>query len=680
MNWRTLCVSCMQNDSGEPVCPKCGSPFDLPPKNTLQLKPRTMLRDQYLIGRALGHGGFGVTYLAWDIGLESRLALKEYLPSGVAGRGSGETKVLAYSESTQQEFEWGLDRFLEEARTLKKFAAFPGIVSIDTVFRDNGTAYLVMEFLDGWTLEEFIKRRDGRITFETALRIMLPVIDALCAVHAESVLHRDISPDNIHLTRDGKVKLIDFGAARNALSQKSRNLSIILKEGYAPEEQYRASGIQGPWTDVYATAATIYHCVTGVIPQPALDRLAEDKVRRPSEMGINIDPAAEGAIMVALSLKASDRFQSMEDFKEVLSGSKSVTAIIGTARAGSAQAGTGQALDANDLPRSIGLPQSPIPPSAQPLPAPPPPRAPVPPTPATPGRRWLVPGGLGIIAVIAIVVAMTMHRPAPVPPAPVADKNSPVEPSPAVPNPVPDKPADPAPPDPSSPNPVTSPIPNPIPSPSTPANPKPDAGPSPNLPPPANPGRNARGGPGPASPASINPPSGDYDSLMAQAKVAWSQRQYAQVQTLFRQGIKMDPNKPRAYSGLAELQLYIFNDLTGATQNAQAALARGGDAVFHVQHDHSSNTFTVACTGKLYVSQTGVRFTPDTGSHAFSARKAEIREIRKNRPFTIGIRQKPVDLHAFHIRLANGQNYNLAPSSRSSEGERELIFTLLGEG
>ncbi len=235
---------------------------------------------------------------------------------------------MPYSEHTQQEFEWGLDRFLEEARTLKKFSGQPGIVSVDTIFRENGTAYLVMEFLDGLTLEEFLKRRDGSITFETALRIMIPVIDALSIVHAEGVLHRDISPDNIYLTRDGKVKLIDFGAARNALSQKSRNLSIILKEGYAPEEQYRASGIQGPWTDVYATAATMYHCVTGHIPQPALDRLAEDKVQAPSAMGIEIDPAAERALLTGMALKASERFQSMEDFKSVLTGSSTVTEIL----------------------------------------------------------------------------------------------------------------------------------------------------------------------------------------------------------------------------------------------------------------------------------------------------------------------------------------------------------------
>src|SRR5580658_3534573 len=321
MNWKTLCVNCMQNDTGDAICPKCGSPFDLPPKNTLQLKPRTMLHDQYLIGRALGHGGFGVTYLAWDIGLETRLAVKEYLPHGVVGRSAGETKVSAYSEQTQQEFEWGLDRFLEEARTLKKFSSSPGIVAVDTIFRDNGTAYLVMEFLDGWTLEEFLERRGGKILFETALRIMLPVIDALITIHGDGVLHRDISPDNIHLTRDGKVKLIDFGAARNALSQKSRNLSIILKEGYAPEEQYRASGIQGPWTDVYAMAATLYHAITGRIPQPALDRQAQDKLQWPSQMGIEIEPRIEAALMKALSIKAGDRFQSMEDFKAALTGS-----------------------------------------------------------------------------------------------------------------------------------------------------------------------------------------------------------------------------------------------------------------------------------------------------------------------------------------------------------------------
>src|SRR5579862_3250566 len=320
MNPDKLCMGCMENDSGEPVCPKCGSPFNLTSLNSLQLPPRTLLHDQYLLGRALGHGGFGVTYLAWDIGLATRLAVKEFMPNGVAGRGGGMTEVIAYSDHTRAEFEWGLERFLEEARTLKKFKNFPGIVSIDTAFRDNGTAYLVMEYLDGSTLEDFLKKRGGKIPIETALEIMLPVMRALSAVHAEGILHRDISPDNIYLTRAGKVKLIDFGAARNALGQKSRNLSIILKEGYAPEEQYRASGIQGPWTDVYAMAATLYHAITGRIPQPALDRQAQDNLQWPSQQQIQIEPRIEAALMKALSIKAVDRFQSMEDFKAALTG------------------------------------------------------------------------------------------------------------------------------------------------------------------------------------------------------------------------------------------------------------------------------------------------------------------------------------------------------------------------
>ena len=235
------------------------------------------------------------------------------MPSGVAGRGSGEDKVSGYSDHSRQEFEWGLERFLEEARTLKKFSSHPGIVSVDTIFRENGTAYLVMEYLDGWALEEFLRKRDGKITFETAVRIPTPVLDALTVVHAEGILHRDTSPDNIYLTRTGKVKLVDFGAARNALGQKSRNLSIILKEGYAPEEQYRASGIQGPWTDVYAVAATLYHAITGQVPQPSLDRMAGDRLQPPSLLGVEIEPPMEAALMKALSIKAQDRVQSADD-------------------------------------------------------------------------------------------------------------------------------------------------------------------------------------------------------------------------------------------------------------------------------------------------------------------------------------------------------------------------------
>ncbi len=715
MNWKTLCMNCMQNDTGDPICPACGSPFDLPPKNTLQLKPRTLLHDQYLIGRALGHGGFGVTYLAWDIGLETRLAVKEYLPHGVVGRSAGETKVAAYSEQTQQEFEWGLDRFLEEARTLKKFSTFPGIVAVDTIFRDNGTAYLVMEFLDGWTLDEFLKRRGGRITFETALRIMLPVIDALSAIHADGVLHRDISPDNIYLTRDGKVKLIDFGAARNALGQKSRNLSIILKEGYAPEEQYRASGVQGPWTDVYATAATMYHCVTGKAPQPSLDRLAEDKVQRPSEMGIDIDSAAERAIMVGMSLRPGDRFQSMEDFKAVLTGSATVTAMMRayvpakeTAKDPAAigvapvvipvvdqgapwlQSPAGPPPPPAFAPPSSFSPPAPPPPSFSPPPAgfapppPPPPSfapspsfptppaafspppsfapAPIPPQASAPKQRWLLPVLIGFVALVVVAAGVAeRHRffPGPANPSanPATDPSNPATPAPTTPppaTPAPDPNAG-APPD-------APPPPNPDPS-------QPDA----STPNPANPPNAAP--PAPAQPAPAAAPAGpDYDTVIGQALAAGD---YTETQTQLLAVIKQFPKKPRAYAELGELELYSLNDLPSAAQHDQAAIAHGGEAVFHVRHDHSGDTFAAQCTGKLYISKSRVRFVPASGPHGFTAKKEDIKEVKKNK-MSGGFGFGRSDVRSFHVRLAT-QNYNLAGSSQTIDGERDLIVSLIGE-
>jgi serine/threonine protein kinase len=694
MDINKLCVGCMDNDTGDEICPKCGAPFDMLPKNSLQLKPRTILREQYLIGRALGHGGFGITYLAWDIGLATKLAVKEYMPNGVAGRASGATHVLAYSEATKQEFEWGLERFLEEARTLKRFGQYPGIVSVDTIFRENGTAYLVMEYLDGWTFEDFLKKRGGSVGVETALRILLPVIDALGPVHAEGILHRDISPDNIYLTRSGKVKLIDFGAARNALGQKSRNLSIILKEGYAPEEQYRASGIQGPWTDVYATGATLYHAITGHIPRPALDRLADDRLERPSAMGIEIDPQIEAALMKSLAVRASDRFQSMEDFRAALTGEVPVTPLP---------------------------PQSAIRPSA--FQAPPPPPAPisaVPPVPAplpavASGRpRWILPAGLGAAALAAVMIVVS-RQPIPGPTgasgatgasnsipsgssgtyasgssgSPTGATGAPTGPT-GVPTGPTGEPtgATGAPTGPTGrrhePTGATGARPTgaggdrSVPTGATGGNYEPTGatgspyvptGPtgSPYYPPQPT---GATGAPPPT------PPSGDYDSLMEQAKTSWDQRRYPQVMQILMQAIRLDPSRPRAYSGLGELQLYVLGDLGGAMQNYRTAYARNGEACFHVLHDHSAETFVKHCSGFLYVSRKGVRFVASDSNHGFNVSRGEIREARQN-TLRLSFRPQVIDMHSFHIKLATGQSYNFAPTSRFQQEERNLALGMI---
>jgi len=665
MNTQTLCVGCMENDSGLPECPTCGRPFDLPPRSPLQLKPRTLLHEQYLIGRALGDGGFGITYLSWDLGLESRLAIKEYMPNGVAGRSGGESKVVPYTEQTKQEFEWGLDRFLEEARTLKKFSNHPGIVAVDTVFKDNGTAYLVMEFLDGVTFEEFLARRGGHITFETAMRVVLPSMDALAAVHAEGILHRDISPDNIYLTRSGKVKLIDFGAARNALGQKSRNLSIILKEGYAPEEQYRASGIQGPWTDVYAMAATLYHAITGKIPQPALDRQAQDKLQWPSQLQIQIEPRIEAALMKALSIKASDRFQSMEDFKAALTGGVTSFASAPVGFATPAAVPMAAANHAPPPPPPIApstqaqVPPSYVPPTRAEPPAPPPPSSS-----SSSSAKWLwlmIPLAamlIGGAVLLTIFLPKLWHKENVIvaAPAPTVDNT-----------PIPTNPDAPAPANPDN---------------ATPANPD-DAKPAEDAA-----AKDAGTAPGTATAtdsgaAAADAPAADsgpsYDTLTGQGVSFLAAGDSDGAVNVYLQAIKLVPKNPKAYAALGELYLYTVGNLPEALKYYHAAIARGGVATFHVRHDRGGGNFTVTSDGRLLVSNSSVAFVSGGGTDSFKVSKGEVKEAKPNK--VVGLfSHGQVSLMAFHVRLASGKNYNFAPGSNFTLAERDLILTIIGKG
>lgn len=201
---------------------------------------------------------------------------------------------------------------------LAKFVNHPGIVSVRDYFKENNTAYLVMLYLEGITLKEYLEKRGGKIDYATALKIMMPVMDALRELHKIDMLHRDISPDNIYITGEGQVKLLDFGAARYAMGEHSRSLSVVLKPGYAPEEQYRSKGKQGPWTDIYAVGATLYKAITGTLPPEALDRLDEDTLELPSQNGIRIIPRAEQALLKAMSVRAGGRFQDMETFQQAL--------------------------------------------------------------------------------------------------------------------------------------------------------------------------------------------------------------------------------------------------------------------------------------------------------------------------------------------------------------------------
>lgn len=302
----------------------CGYSAETEPESPLFLRTGTILENKYLVGRVLGQGGFGITYLAYDLNLNIKLAIKEYFPQDLASRAAGHTEVSAYTGSLGSQYDYGLDKFLQEARTLAQFEEHPNIVSVRDFFKANGTAYFVMSYVEGITLKEFLADSGGRLPVEQARAILMPVMDALREVHAVDVLHRDISPDNIFINTKGQVILIDFGAARQAIGEKGHSLSIILKPGYAPEEQYRSKGKQGPWTDIYAVAATYYHLITGQQPPEALERMVSDELDLPRDLGVSLEEWEQNALCKALSIKAQDRYQTITEFQAGLSGAQPV--------------------------------------------------------------------------------------------------------------------------------------------------------------------------------------------------------------------------------------------------------------------------------------------------------------------------------------------------------------------
>lgn len=322
------CMGCMEDfPDTEHVCPFCGYEVGTPAKELYHLAPESILHDRYIIGKVLGFGGFGVTYIGWDSVLEKKVAIKEYLPGEFATRIPGKTTVSVYDGERREQFEAGLKSFVEEAQRLAKFNSVDGIVSVYDSFIENDTAYIVMEYLDGVTLKEILKEKKV-IPYEEAIGYCLPVLYALEEVHKAGIIHRDIAPDNIFITKDGRVKLLDFGASRYATTLHSKSLSVILKPGYAPEEQYRSRGNQGPWSDVYAMAATLYRAITGKIPEDAFERLTKDEVKSPKEIGIKLPEGIENAIMNALNVKAENRIQSAKEFAEALSGEITLERVV----------------------------------------------------------------------------------------------------------------------------------------------------------------------------------------------------------------------------------------------------------------------------------------------------------------------------------------------------------------
>lgn len=311
MGWERVCLHCFADRGNFDVCPYCGFVAHTVPAEGYIIPPGIRLWGRYVIGTVLGTGGFGITYRAWDTRLSALVAIKEFFPQNLVTRNFGETKVRVYSGEEQEEYRLQLARFMEEAKNLAKFTGDSHIVNVMDFFEDNGTAYIVMEFLDGVTLKQHLALSGGFLPAGQALSIGDALLSALTSIHKKSIIHRDISPDNIIIRPDGSMKLLDFGAARFAAQQGSDlTQGVVVKKGYAPPEQYRSNMKQGVWTDIYAAGATLYKMLTGITPEESIERTEKDLLRPPGQLGFDVPAYVDKSIMKAMALRPDLRFKS----------------------------------------------------------------------------------------------------------------------------------------------------------------------------------------------------------------------------------------------------------------------------------------------------------------------------------------------------------------------------------
>lgn len=321
MDDQNRCMRCMsQKDSQQETCPACGfSEKDFVPEKH-HLQPHTILKGQYLVGCALGEGGFGITYIGWDMFLHIPVAIKEYFPSGVVIRDQGQHTVSVFAGKDEESFLQGRSSFFREAQKVAKFDNNVGVVSVKNCFLENGTAYIIMEYISGINLGAYAEVHGGKLTFTETLKLLRTPILTLEELHRASTWHRDISPENLMLAKDGKVKLIDFGSAMESDREKKTRV-LMIRAGYSPVEMYSSTGEDGPYSDVYSMAATIYKLITGVTPPPATDRLDNDPLVPPSALGVkDISHAQEAALLKGMAVQVKSRYQTMEEFFDGLYG------------------------------------------------------------------------------------------------------------------------------------------------------------------------------------------------------------------------------------------------------------------------------------------------------------------------------------------------------------------------
>ena len=306
-----LCPGCMGRweDTRKP-CPRCGFSWETENHSPRELPPFTILAGRYLLGTRIGAGGFGITYLGLDLAEEKPVAIKEFFPVSLAER--REEKVIALPGEDGRYFREALRSFRKEAELLSRFGGVEGIVRYLDYVQENETAYLVMEYVEGENLKQKMRRMEAPFSQEEALTLLYPILLAVDAMHRKNVLHRDISPENLILKPDGTLTLIDFGAAREYSLEEDENLTVILKRGYAPDEQYHSGSRQGPWTDLYACCAVLYQMVSGLLPQDASSRRQKDRLLPLDEIeGLEVTEGFARAIEKGMTIYATERYSSI---------------------------------------------------------------------------------------------------------------------------------------------------------------------------------------------------------------------------------------------------------------------------------------------------------------------------------------------------------------------------------
>ncbi len=322
------CYSCFKEYESEfSICPYCGQIEITKPSEPIQLCPGTILQGRYILGEAVGAGGFGIVYKAWDSKLETVIAVKEFFVSRMMTRAEGEKKIIV-SKKSQVEFEYRKERFLAEARNMAKFGTHRSIPNVFEYFEENGTAYIVMELLQGSALNSYLGEKNGILDIDFAIMIANEVGNALKSLHEHKIIHRDVAPDNIFICsgRDIKIKLMDLGAAKLADSTDDV-IDIILKPGYSPTEQYDNTKNIGPWSDIYALGATLYAMLTGIKPDESTNRKINDEVVPPNVINPQISENLNNTIMKAMAVEKHMRFKTVDEFLSALNGEKKVITL-----------------------------------------------------------------------------------------------------------------------------------------------------------------------------------------------------------------------------------------------------------------------------------------------------------------------------------------------------------------